>query len=257
MLGTDKYAYQSNIKRVDPVDKLLVSFGILFACIFFDRWQISLAAFAGMIAMNIYFGGHTLPDIGRMLRVPAGFIALATLTIVLGRYSDAPLLGIRLGEYFYGMTRESLYQGFSIVAKSFGIIASMYFFVMNTTMVDFGAAMERLRVPKLFTELTELVYRFIFVLTEQAHRIKTAQEARLGYRDLSTSYRSTGILAGQLLLESLRRTDRIYDALESRGYQGELTMLHEEYERDEKVVGAGILFAGSLVLIFVLLRGLA
>ena len=98
---------------------------------------------------------------------------------------------------------------------------------------DFGRpiSLERLHVPHLMVELMELIYRFIFVLTETASRIRLAQESRLGYQGLRRSLSSLGTLASMVFLRAWRKADRVYTALESRGYSGSLVTLSGDYAR--------------------------
>lgn len=85
-------------------------------------------------------------------------------------------------------------------------------------------------MPHLMVELMELIYRFIFVLTETASRIRLAQESRLGYQ-LRRSLSSLGTLASMVFLRAWRKADRVYTALESRGYSGSLVTLSGDYAR--------------------------
>lgn len=258
MLGTDQYAYRSKIKMVDPVDKLFVSMAVLLVCIILNRWEVSFAAIVGMTAMNVYFGGHKLSEVGHLFFLPASFILLAVVTIIFGRYTDRgqALVAIQLGKSYFGFSQASLYQGLGIVVKSFGIIASVYFYVMNTAMTDISIALQRLHVPELFTEIMELVYRFIFVLWDTGQRIHVAQNSRLGYKDYLTSYHSTADLVARLFFDAMRRVDKIYTALESRGYTGVIRTTGLAYDRNEQMVGAGILMVGLQIVLFVVARRL-
>lgn len=255
MLGTDKYAYESKIKNMDPVDKLWISMGVLLLCIALNRWYISLFTFVSMLWLNAHFGKNKTRDIVHMLFVPFGFIIIGTITILISRFpsKEELLFGIKLGNYYYGATQAGLFQGFEIIAKSFGVIAAVYFMVMNTPMTDLSIAMERLHVPSLFTEIMELVYRFIFVLWDSSRRIAIAQNSRLGYKDLKTSYRSTGELGARLFVESLKRSDKIYNALESRGYQGKIQTIGMDYEKKKNINRWGIAIALVQIGLFIMI----
>lgn len=258
MLGTDKYAYRSKIKNVDPVDKLLITLPVLLLCIFLNHWTVSLATLIGMIILNQFFGKNTLSEIGHMLSIPMGFILIGTLTVIVGTYDpkESLLIGLRIGQSHFGITLQSLMRGFEIIAKSMGVMSAVYFFVMNTTISDLSIAMQRLRVPRLFTELMELIYRFIFVLMESASKIKTAQNSRLGYKDFRTSYHSTGTLAARVFVDAMRRSDKIYNALDSRGYQGQILTPDIRYEKHSAMLVSGAIMVVVQILIFVLLRSL-
>ena len=100
---------------------------------------------------------------------------------------------------------------------------------MNTPVTDLTMALEKLHVPRLLVELMELIYRFIFVLAETAEHIHTAQDSRLGYQGFRRSVSSLGMLSSMVFLRAWRKAERIYTALESRGYTGSLTTLADQY----------------------------
>jgi cobalt/nickel transport system permease protein len=59
-------------------------------------------------------------------------------------------------------------------------------------------------------------------------------------------------MAGQLFLRSYERSDRIYNAMLSRGYKGELMTIHpHQFEKRDLVIGA----FSILVLILIQLAG--
>lgn len=258
MLGTDQYAYRSQIRMVQPTTKLLLTLGVLAVTIVLNRWQVSLFVFAAMSVMNVRLGGHRWSALGHLYRVPMGFILLAVLTIVLEHVPERSMLlaGIPLFGGYVGISAARIWRGFSVIVKSFGIIAPMYFLVMNTAMTDVSAAMRALHVPPLLTELMELVYRFIFVLWDTARRIHVAQSARLGYVNYRASMRSTGDLAARLFFDAMRRADRVYNALESRGYNGVIATAEQEYESGDRLIGAGIVLVGIELVLFVAVRRL-
>lgn len=256
MLGTDRYAYNSKINTIDPVDKLLISGGILLLCLLADRWQVSLFTFFAMSFLNISFGGHSWSDLGRMLRLPLVFIGIGVLTVMISRYPDKEALigSLKIGNFYYGFSATGLSRSFSIFAKSFGVISSVYFFVMNTPLTDVSVAMERLHVPALFTEIMELTYRFIFLLWDSAQRIYIAQSSRLGYKSYKTAFHSTGDLAARVFFEAMRRGEKIYTAMESRGYTGTIITLGMDYKKNERLIGLGTVIAGIQIILLLLVR---
>ncbi|WP_028828762.1 cobalt ECF transporter T component CbiQ [Proteocatella sphenisci] len=245
MSGTDRYAYASKVRSSDPVTKILVSLGMMFICIVLDDILVSLVTIVAMSACNMWMGGHRARDIWRMLRIPMGFIFLGVITIAVGRYDPSANLiaGFKAGNHLYGISQKGALEAISISAKSLGVISSVYFLVMNTPMTDITLALSKMHVPALFVELLELVYRFIFVLADTAEKIKTAQSSRLGYVDMKTSYRSTADLISRVFMSSFRKADNIYDALESRGYTGELRTVGYEYEIDTNITFVAIAVA--------------
>lgn len=236
-MGTDKYAYASKLKNVNPLAKLFVtavSTGVLLAC---GSIAASVATVLLMCAVTARMGGTQPHVFIRLLNAPFLFLIIGCLTVLVGVFpADAQILfGFLVGNSVYGITEATLVEGLRILSKAMGIIASVYFFVLSTPMTDLSWALGKLRLPPLFIELMELIYRFIFILMDTMHRIRTAQASRLGYHDLKASYQSTGVLASMVFLRAYRRSDRIYSALESRGYTGRLTTLGRDYESGKEM----------------------
>ena len=121
--------------------------------------------------------------------------------------------------------------------------------------IGYGEALRRLevlrkmRLPALLIELMMLIYRFIFLLLETASAIMTAQESRLGNRDYRTKVRSFGAMASALFVQSMRRSDALYDALESRCYDGTIRVLSQERPAKKKEIVGIALFESLLLLI--------
>ena len=141
-----------------------------------------------------------------------------------------PMILGNLFQQFYNIA-DSMIAGKFAGESALGAVGAMYFLALNTPMTDVTMALERLHVPHLMVELMELIYRFIFVLTETASRIRLAQESRLGYQGLRRSLSSLGTLASMVFLRAWRKADRVYTALESRGYSGSLVTLSGDYAR--------------------------
>lgn len=255
MIGTDKYAYSSKLRRAEPITKILITIGIMFLCIILDDVYVSIATIISMSILNISMGGHKFKDLWKMFKIPMGFIFIGVITIIISRYSlDANLiLGFNLGAHKYGISSQGVFQALQIFTKAMGVISSVYFLVMNTAMTDITLALYRLKFPSLFVELLELVYRFIFILTETAENIKIAQDSRLGYINMKLSYRSTSELISRLFISSYKKADAIYNALESRGYDGELVTVGMEYEIDTRITTAAIVVAGIQVWIYMMI----
>lgn len=252
MIGTDRYAYNSKLKNTDPLTKLIIGVGVMILCIALDSVWVSLLTIFSMGILNVFLGKHSLVDLYKMFKIPMGFIILGCITIMVGRFphSKELIAGINIGSWQYGISMESLTSGFGLIAKAMGTISSMYFIAMNTPMTDISIALSQLYVPSLFIEILELVYRFIFVLTDTASNIKIAQNSRLGYIDLKTSYKSLATMISMVFVTSLKKADNMYSALESRGYMGQISTVGTLYTLDMRVSVAGTAVAILQVMVY-------
>jgi cobalt/nickel transport system permease protein len=75
------------------------------------------------------------------------------------------------------------------------------------------------RVPALLTTTLTLMYRYLFVLTDEAQRMKRARMSRSFLPDRSRQWRTLGTIISQLFIRASERAERIYSAMCARGWQ--------------------------------------
>lgn len=237
MMGTDRYAYASRLKTIAPAAKITMSAVSVVLCLSAQSMPVCMLAILTFCVLLVRAGGTPLPAVCRLMAAPFWFLLVGAAPIVLTRCSDlgAALWGVTLGGRVYGVTAASLANGARLIVRALGVIASVYFTALTTPVTDLLPALRRMHVPRLFVALMELIYRFIFVLFETAGRIRTAQASRLGYDGLRRSFQSLGVLLSAVFMSAYRRADRIFTALESRGYEGEINMLARPYESGKTV----------------------
>jgi cobalt/nickel transport system permease protein len=110
-----------------------------------------------------------------------------------------------------------------------------------------------------------LMWRYLFVLADEALRLLRARAARSGVSaatgegggTLAWRARVTGGMAGSLFLRAIERSDRIYAAMASRGYDGEVRSLPTRPlgRPDVLVLIAGLVLLALLTLLGLLLGG--
>ncbi|MSR58114.1 MAG: cobalt ECF transporter T component CbiQ [Planctomycetaceae bacterium] len=95
--------------------------------------------------------------------------------------------------------------------------------LVNTTPFDrLLAAFRQLGMPRSFVVLLAFTYRYLFVVFDELARMRTAQRARtFGRRSPWAVWNSTVQLVAMLLIRSLNRSERVHQAMLSRGWQGE------------------------------------
>lgn len=90
-------------------------------------------------------------------------------------------------------------------------------------------------MPVLLLDVMQTMYRFIFLLLDTMERMVIAQQSRLGYATWRTSMRSSGIVASRVWLDAYQRSRRMQQALDSRGYAGELRVLPSTYHHSRNL----------------------
>ncbi len=125
---------------------------------------------------------------------------------------------------------EGLGRFASIAVKSWISVQVAILLAATTRFPDLLTALQQLRVPKLFVAIVGLMWRYLFVIVDEVTRMARARTSRSAtvpgshHHGGSVSWRAgvTGGMAGSLFLRSLERSDRVYAAMLSRGYTGEL-----------------------------------
>ncbi len=128
------------------------------------------------------------------------------------------------------------------------VLASMSVIIVVSGLAapyDILAALRWMRISRTWIGLAMLMQRYGFSLLETARTIRDAQRVRLGYAGFGRALRSTGSLAGILLVEAIEQADRTYDAMRARGSCGTLEVA--------PLAPLGAARAGALILGMVLL----
>jgi cobalt/nickel transport system permease protein len=90
----------------------------------------------------------------------------------------------------------------------------------TTSFPDILHGLERLRVPRLLTVIAGFMYRYVFVIADEARRMRAALAAR-AYRPRHLGHvAALGRMITALFLRSYERGERVYLAMVARGYAG-------------------------------------
>lgn len=120
----------------------------------------------------------------------------------------------------------------SVLLRSWVAVQAAILLTAVTPFPDLIHALHHLRLPEVLVHIVAFMVRYLSVLTDEAQRLlraRTARSAALPDRPaggpLAWRARVAGYMVGQLFLRSYERADRIYRAMEARGYQGRLLTL--------------------------------
>lgn len=236
--AVDRYhEKESFIHRLDPRVKVLVTvIYIVSNALLPDKaWLAYLVAWLFLIFAN------QLSQLGIVYTFKRSFIALPFALIaitVLFSVQGNPL--VKITETLI-ITDAGVLRFISILIRSWLSVQMAILLVATTRFPDLIHALEHLRVPAILTTIIAFLYRYLFVLIDEVHRMLRARESRSGAVAGSRSgggvlwrAKIAGNMAGQLFLRSYERSDRIYNAMLSRGYSGHLYTLnaHEMKSRD-------------------------
>jgi cobalt/nickel transport system permease protein len=235
------------------MQKFVFALLTLGVCLWADTLAVSIAVFLIMGWITIRSGGTPLSVFVKLLFVPMAFLVIGILTIAINVASSPEVFffSLPIAGSWIGLSKLGMIKAGHLFLRVLGSVSCLYFLSLSTPMVDLLTVFRRLKVPKLIVEMMGLVYRFIFVLLDTADTMFTAQNSRLGYIDLSTGYRSLGTLASTLFIRSYKRSNDLFTSLEARGYDGDLNVLEEPFEKCRKMYIVTVVL--NTILVFVTL----
>jgi len=147
----------------------------------------------------------------------------------------------------------------SILIRTFIAVQAGILLTATTPFPGLIWAMCSLRLPRPLVAVIAFMYRYIFVLADEVLRLMRARAARSpeipgkGKPSLIWRGRVTGSMVGSLFLRSLDRSERVYGAMASRGYDGEMRTFSTFHMRGSDWVSLivfSLLILGSLSLMF-------
>ncbi len=253
MLMIYSMAYASRFRSVHPGKKVLATVLLLALAVTLQSITAGVLLAVGMGALSVWGGGTPFGIYVRLLKIPLIFIILSLIAIVvnvvpgaapaasagtgasagLGIFADSGV-SASLGIVTLSISSEGLYRGAKLAASAFGAVSCLYFLALSTPLSDIFYVLEKIKCPFLIIELMLLIYRFIFLLWSVAGELGKAADSRMGNRDFKTAVRTSGQMFATLFIRALKRSSAIYDAMESRGYDGRINVLPGFQARDRR-----------------------
>ena len=255
MLTIDKLCYNSKLRYVNAGEKFAFTMFTLLLCVCSRSIVIACIVLTATGILTVYKGGIPLFRYVRFMTVPLAFLILSTLAIIFN-ISRTPLdlFAIPIGNWYLTGSKEAILYALQLILTALSSVSCLYFLSFNTPMPDILNVLGSLHCPKILMELMLLIYRFIFILLSVSSAITNSQHSRLGNKDYKTSLKSFSALASVLLVRSFKRANALYDAMESRCYDGTIRVLNETYLPDKRHILAIIIFETLLLLLTILER---
>jgi cobalt/nickel transport system permease protein len=234
---------ESPIHHLDARVKVVVTLILIVAVVLVPdgRW-VTFAVFQVLLVAVAALARIGLGSYVKRSAVALPF-ALAALTVVFSTPGEVLVQWWPLG-YPLAVTSAGLVRFGSIVVRSLLSVQGAVLLAGTTEFPDILLALRWLHVPSVLVAVAGFLYRYLFVLADEAQRMMRAREARSATRSgkgggsLLWRARVTGGMAGSLFIRSYERSERIYDAMLARGYDGEVRALEQRsLARADFVVG--------------------
>jgi cobalt/nickel transport system permease protein len=193
-------APQGVLQRLPAGVKLAAALALVLAVVLLPRahWT-ALLAVAVVLGLLFFISGISLRFLAKRL--------LLLEPMVLG------VVGLMLLQPD-GVARCALAMG-----KANLCLLTTLLLARTTPATEMLRVLQRLRVPWLFITTLTLLHRYLFVLGDEAERMRRARNSRTFLRSRRFQWQALSSVVGQLFVRASERAERIYDAMCARGWK--------------------------------------
>lgn len=213
----DEYSgLESPVHQLDPRAKLVGFVALIVICVSTppDRYA-AFAAFLGLELALVLLSRLPWRHVFKRMLVVLPFILVVAVFLPFfskggGSYNLGPLT----------VSAHGLLVLWNVAAKSTVSVLAVILLSSTTPFPELLKGMERLKVPKLLTTVMSFMYRYIFVLVDEAQRMRRARDSRGWSGKWFWQGKVVGHMIAALFLRSYERGERVYAAMLARGYDG-------------------------------------
>ncbi|MGE4214406.1 MAG: cobalt ECF transporter T component CbiQ [Anaerotignaceae bacterium] len=228
-LDIDLISQNSALKEVNAVLKCIVAVTILIMVMVGNNILFSAITASIMAFVTIKIGGVSASTYIRLMLLPITFIVLGTAAIAISiSKTEIGIINLPLFGYFLCITKYGLIEAIRVSLNALGAVSSLYMLSLSTPMYEIIEVLKKCKLPQVVIELMFLIYRYIFIMLKMQAQMHISAESRLGYSGVRQSFFSFTHIGANLLAVSFKKAGDYYDAMVSRGYDGELIFLTEE-----------------------------
>ncbi len=233
---------KSFIHRIDSRINLFVTIAFVLSVMSVNRYSIT-ALFPFFLYPVVAIIVGELPILNMIKKA----IIMSPFVIMIGVFN--PVFDKSICLNLYGTDVSCGWMSFfSIVIRFFLTFEAGLILIGITGINKLCHALKKMELPEIFVTQIFFLYRYLFVLIEEASNIVRAKNLR-GFGKNRNSIKLFGQISGSLLLRTYNRAKNIYVAMKARGYEGDI----KRFE-DSKVGTFDILYGFVWIAFFVLVR---
>lgn len=244
-LDIDLIAQNSLLKDVNAVLKCIVAVSVLIMVMVGNNILFSTITVVSMAFITIKIGGVSTSTYLKLMLMPLAFIMLGTVAIAVSiSKNKVGIMNLPLLGYYLCVTKYGFLEALKISLNALGGVSCLYMISLSTPMYEIIEVLKKCKLPQVVIELMFLIYRYIFILFKMQSLMHTSAVSRLGYSGVKQSFFSFAHIGANLLAVSFKKAGNYYDAMVSRGYDGNLIFLTEE----NKITGCQSIYAIAFLL---------
>jgi cobalt/nickel transport system permease protein len=212
----------SALRHIDGRIKTGVFLAAVVLAATLTNWMLALGLW--VVAVGLFLSlRFRWRDLLVRLLIPFG-IAWVVFLSVLFTQGSHPLFVIPLKFFTLTARQEGAMQGLLLFVRIMAAVTLATLLAFSTPMIEILETLRLWKIPATIVDIADMMYRYVFILQETAHNMRCAQVSRMGDGgSWAERVTDSGRIASSILVKSVDRSTRIYQAMLSRGYSEETT----------------------------------
>jgi cobalt/nickel transport system permease protein len=228
-LNIDYVAQTNRLRDVNSNLKIIISLGVMLFALIISYIPIEIAVII-LAAIGIMGIARIKPKIYlKFIAIPFAFTAITCIYLLF--FFGVGNVIWNSGIWGVVIRQDALNLASITFFRVFACFSCLGFMALTTPINDFLHALAKIHVPKIFIELSMLMYNIIFIFISEVETMKNAQKSRLGFNGYMNSFRSLGSVLANLFFKSLEKAESLQQTLDARGYNGQIPI----YEPSKKM----------------------
>ncbi len=156
---------------------------------------------------------------------------------------------IKIGIYNLKISKMGMIKFLNLIIKSWLAIITMILLSSTTRFRDLLYAFYTLKLPSILILLLSFMYRYIFIIYDEAQKMYYAAILRSGKKlNIIQSIKIISKIIGVLFIRSYERSERVYYAMIARGFNGNIVFL----KKPKLLIYEVNFFLVMLIILFIL-----
>jgi cobalt/nickel transport system permease protein len=223
-MDLSRYTAESDspLRHIDGRIKTGVFLGAVILSSMLTHWMLALGLWVVVVGLFLGLRFEVRALLVRLL-MPLSIAWVVFLTVLFTQ-GHHPLFVIPLKFVTLTAWQEGAMQGLLLFMRIMAAVTLATLLAFSTPMIEILETLRLCRVPGIIVDIADMMYRYIFIIQNTAHTMHRAQLSRMGDRGSWVQRAGdTGRIACSILIKSLDRSTRIYQAMLARGYSEDAT----------------------------------
>ncbi len=153
------------------------------------------------------------------------------------------------------ITKQGVFAAVTFTLRVATAVSAVVLLFLTTPQQLLFKSLRSLKVPKVYVLTMAMAYRYIFLFMEMIRDLHIAKKSRtIKSMSLRDEQRWVGGRIGYMLIKSLDMSEKVHMAMVSRGFSGDVRIMHDYQTSRRDYIAAGSALALSLTLILVSLN---